>query len=471
MLTLPQTIIKNLISNDTFCRRALPFIKGEYFEDGVERKLFTKVSEFYTKFNALPTITAITLELDQDSNVTEDEFGKAQQILTDISNSKTKENDDWLVEHAEKFCKERSMVNAIMESIKVLDDVKSNKGNKQIAHIEQLVSDALSVSFDPDIGHDFFEDSDERFKEYHKVLDRLPFDLDKFNEVTNGGLPKKTLSVVIAGTNVGKSLCLCHFAAAALAKGKNVLYISMEMAETEVAKRIDANLLDLSLDDLKIVPIKTYENRMKKLKTQTTGKLRIKEYTTGSAHAGHFRHLIGELKLTKNFVPDLILIDYLTICASSRIKMSGGGGINTNTFFKMVAEEIRGLGQQFNVPVITAAQLNRTGYTSSDPGMGDIAEAFAIAQTCDWAITVITNEELEAKGQYLVKQVKSRLSDATKNSKFFVGVDRSKQRLFDLDVSVATDSVDDIDDGFSQVMTRSSSFGTKGKKDFSAFKF
>lgn len=468
MLTLPLTILKNLIFNDTFCRRALPFIKSEYFEDPVERQIFTKVYNFYTKFNNLPTTTALTLELDQDPSITEDQYTKAGEIFTNISSCKAKENDDWLTEQTEKFCKERSMVNAIMESIRVMDDIKNNKGNKQMAHIEQLVSDALSVSFDPDVGHDFLEDSSQRFANYHKVLDRMPFDLIKFNDVTNGGLPKKTLSVVIAGTNVGKSLCLCHFAAAALAQGKNVLYITLEMSEEETAKRIDANLLDIALDDLKIIPITTYESRMNKFKKQTIGKLRIKEYPTGSAHVGHFRHLIGELKLTKNFVPDLILIDYLTICASSRIKMSGGG-INTNTFFKMVSEEVRGLAQSCNVPIISAAQLNRTGYGSSDPGMGDIAEAFAIAQTVDWAITVISNDELAAKGQYLVKQVKSRISDASKNSKFFIGVDRSKQRLFDLS---AADAIDvNIDDSDPQTYSRSSTFGTKGKKDFSNFKF
>jgi replicative DNA helicase len=468
MLTLSQTIIKNLIFNDVFARRAAPFIKPEYFEDVTERHIFSKVQNFYVKYNNLPTVTAITLELDQETTVTEDQFRRAGEILTSIANSSSKENNDWLNEQTEKFCKERAMINAIMDSIKVMDDIKNSKGNKEIAHIEQLVTDALSVSFDPDIGTDYLGDSDARFKNYHLVLDRMKFDLLKFNEITNGGLPKKTLSVIVAGTNVGKSLCLCHFSAAALAQGKNVLYISMEMSEDEVAKRIDANLLDFTMEELKIIPKSSYDSRMNKLKSKTLGNLRIKEYSPGAAHSGHFRHLIGELKLTKNFVPDLICVDYLTICSSSRIKVSGGA--NTNTYFKMVAEELRGLAREQNCPLITAAQLNRGGFGSSDPGMDDLAEAFSISQTADWMVTIVRNEELDAKGQYMVKQIKSRLSDATSYSKFLIGVDRSKQRLFDLS---ATDAIDDVDlDPPSAQDPPWQTFKKKGsKKDFSSFNF
>lgn len=469
MLTLPQIILKNLLSNDDFCKKALPFVKEEYFEDSVEKQIYKKIHGFYTKFNSLPTTTSIILELDQDTNITEDQYKKAGDILDNISNCNTKENEDWLTEQTEKFCKERAMVNAIMESIGVMEDIKGNKGNKQIAYIEDLVRGALSVSFDPKLGHDFFGDSDQRFLSYHKVLDRLPFDLVKFNDVTNGGLPKKTLSVIIAGTNVGKSLCMCHFSAAALAIGKKVLYISLEMAEEEVAKRIDANLLDISLDDLKAVPDSTYKSRMKKLKSKTLGELRIKEYVAGNAHVGHFRHLLNELKLTKSFVPDLICVDYITICASSRVKMNGSG-MNSNSFYKMVTEELRGLGQEFNIPIISAAQLNRTGFGSSDPGLDNIAEAFSIAQTADWAIIVTTNEDLEAKGQYMVKQVKSRLSDATKKSKFFIGVDRSKQRLFDIANTDDTDGTSDSID-IPPPFTTNNSFRKSGKKDFSSFNF
>lgn len=470
MLTLPQIILKNLITNDTFAKRALPFIKDEYFEDQVEKQIFNKVYNFYVKFSNLPTTTALVLELDADTSVTEDQFTRAGEIFDEITKSTSKENDDWLVENTEKFCKERAMVNAIMESIRVMDDLKNNRGTKNIAAVEQLVVDALSVSFDPDIGHDYLNDADARFAEYHKVLDRLPFDLVKFNEITNGGLPKKTLSVIVGGVNVGKSLCLCHCAASALAQGKNVLYITMELAEEVVAKRIDANLLDINLDDLLIIPKSTYDSRIKKLKGSTTGKLFIKEYVSGSAHVGHFRHLLNELKLTKGFVPDFICIDSLNLCASSRVKISSNGSVNSNTYYKMVSEELRGLGQTVKVPILTATQFNRGGFASSDPGMDDMADSFAIAMTADWIISIVSNEELAAKNQYMVRQIKSRLSDSTKDSKFFIGVDRSKQRLFDITTSqaISSGSIDDEEESY----TSSSSFGTRNKKrDFSDFKF
>ena len=430
-MKLEQTILKNLIYNEDYLRKVLPFIKDEYFTDKTERMLFTEISEFVSRYNTTPTIEAIGLAVKERRNLSDDEVEKSESYLQEIALAKGEESKiQWLIEKSEAFCQERAIYNAVLGSISILDgkDKTNDKGA-----IPKILSDALAVTFDSSVGHDYLENSDERYEFYHRKEERIPFDLEFFNKITKGGLPSKTLNIALAGTGVGKSLFMCHCAAGAMSLGRNVLYITMEMAEERIAERIDANLLNVTVDDLNALPKEMYDKKIAKMKEKTTGKLIIKEYPTASASATHFRTLLNELNLKRSFVPDIIFIDYLNICCSSRIKP--GSNINSYTYVKSIAEELRGLAVEFGVPIVSATQTTRSGFTSSDPGLEDTSESFGLPATADLMFALITSEELEELGQLMVKQLKNRYSDPTMHKRFVIGIDRAKMRLYDVEQS------------------------------------
>ena len=428
-MKLEQTIIRNLIYNEEYLRKVLPFIKDEYFTDKTERMLFSEISEFVSRYNTTPTIEAIGLAVKERRNLTDDEVEKSESYLQEIALAKGEESKiQWLIEKSEAFCQERAIYNAVLGSISILDgkDKTHDKGQ-----IPKMLSDALAVTFDSSVGHDYLENSDERYEFYHRHEERIPFDLDFFNKITKGGLPSKTLNIALAGTGVGKSLFMCHCAAGAMSLGRNVLYITMEMAEERIAERIDANLLNVTVDDLNSLPKDMYDKKIAKMKEKTTGKLIIKEYPTASASATHFRTLLNELNLKRSFTPDIIFIDYLNICCSSRIK--AGANVNSYTYVKSIAEELRGLAVEFGVPIVSATQTTRSGYGSSDPGLEDTSESFGLPATADLMFALITSEELEELGQLMVKQLKNRYSDPTTHKRFVIGIDRAKMRLYDVE--------------------------------------
>ena len=430
-MRLEQTILRNLIYNEEYIRKVLPFLKDEYFTDSIEKTIFKELSSFVSKYNTTPTIEAIGLAIKERRNLSDAEVEKSESYLQEIALSKGEESKiQWLIEKSEAFCQERAIYNAVLGSISILDgkDKTNDKGA-----IPKILSDALSVSFDNSIGHDYLENSDERYDFYHRKEERIPFDLDMFNKITKGGLPIKTLNIALAGTGVGKSLFMCHCAAGNMSMGRNVLYITMEMAEERIAERIDANLLNVTLDNLLDLPKETYDKKVANLKNKVTGKLIIKEYPTASASALHFRTLLNELNLKKSFVPDIIYIDYLNICCSSRIKP--GSNINSYTYVKSIAEELRGLAVEFGVPIVSATQTTRSGFTSSDPGLEDTSESFGLPATADLMFALITSEELEELGQIMVKQLKNRYSDPTMHKRFVIGIDRAKMRLYDVEQS------------------------------------
>jgi len=429
-------ILKHLLNDDDYLRKTLPYLKAEYFSDRSELTLYKTITGYVDKYNKSPTREALNIELEEIGNLSDDEFKKCSQLVSELVIDQP-EDSDWLVDTTEKFCQEKAIYNAIMNSISILDgdDTKKDKGA-----IPELLSDALSVSFDPNIGHDFIEDAESRYDFYHKVEERIPFDLEYMNKITKGGLPKKTLNIILAGTGVGKSLAMCHMASANLLEGKNVLYITMEMAEEKIAERIDANLLNVTLDELKDLPKAIYDKKIERVKGKTSGKLIVKEYPTASAGTGHFRHLINELKLKRSFVPDVIYIDYLNICMSSRIR--GGAQVNSYTLVKAIAEEIRGLAVECNVPIVSATQTTRSGYSNSDVGLEDTSESFGLPATADFMIALISTEELEDLGQIMVKQLKNRYGDPNTYKRFVVGVDRAKMRLYDVEQSAQEDIVD-----------------------------
>lgn len=377
----------------------------------------------------MPPIAALQIALKQSSKLTEGELSKSLDLLKEISNDKTDQKIEWLLDTTEKFCQEKAVYNAIMDSIQILDGKDTNRGK---GAIPSLLSDALGVSFDPNIGHDYVDNYADRYDFYHRVEKRVPFDLDYFNRITKGGLPQKTLNIALAGTGVGKSMFMCHMSAAALLQNYNVLYITLEMAEERIAERIDANLLNVTLDDLMMMPKDMFEKRMQKLKEKVKGKLIIKEYPTASANASHFRALLNDLEMKKNFKPDIILIDYLNICASARIK--AGANVNSFTYIKAIAEELRGLAMERKVPIMSATQTTRSGFSNSDPGLEDTSESFGLPATADFMFALISNEELEQLGQIMVKQLKNRYGDLNKYKRFTVGVDRSKMKFFDLEM-------------------------------------
>ena len=462
-MKLEQTILKNLIYNEDFLRKTLPFIKEEYFTDRTDRAIFNEISKFTENYNSPPTIEALELAIREKRNLTDDELEKSDTCLQEIVKTKQEESKiEWLVDKTEKFCQEKAIYNAVLGSISILDgkDKTQDKGS-----IPKLLSDALAISFDNSVGHDYLENSDERYEFYHRQEERIPFDLDYFNKITKGGLPNKTLNIALAGTGVGKSLFMCHVAAGAMVQGKNVLYITMEMSEEKIAERIDANLLNVTIDDLVSLPKDLYDKKINRLREKTVGKLIIKEYPTASASSIHFRTLLNELNLKKSFVPHIIFIDYLNICCSSRIK--AGANVNSYTYVKSIAEELRGLAVEFGVPIVSATQTTRSGFSSSDPGLEDTSESFGLPATADLMFALISSEELEEMGQIMVKQLKNRYNDPTYFKRFTLGIDRSKMRLYDVEQS----SQDGItDSGQDKPLNTFGNREKPQKKSFDGFK-
>ena len=422
---IENTILNSLFFNEDFVRKAIPFIKPYYFSKRDERLLFIEVDKFIQKYNNLPTKETILIELNNRKDLNEEEY----KNVKDLVNSITKEDIDlqWLLDTTEKFCKDRAVHNAVLDGIKILDGKDKTRTPEALP---SLLGEALGVSFDKHVGHDYIEDAEARFDWYHTKEKRFPFDLSYFNRITKGGIPSKTLNIALAGTGVGKSLFMCHAASAFLTQGLNVLYITLEMAEERIAERIDANLFDVTIDDLHVMPKELYDNKVKKLENKTNGSLVIKEYPTASAHSGHFKSLLNELALKKSFKPDVIFIDYLNICASSRFR---GGNISSYFYVKAIAEELRGLAVEFDVPIFSATQTTRTGYVSTDIGLEDTSESFGLPATADFMFALMSNEELEGLGQMKVKQLKNRYNDPAINRSFIVGVDRAKMRLYDVE--------------------------------------
>ena len=435
MERIERTALRNLIHNEEYSRKVLPFIKEDYFSDRLERLLFKEIYRFITKFNALPTKEALSIEINDSKDITEDEYKKITDIIATLNPEKI--NLEWLVETTEKFCKDRAIHNAILSGIQIIDG-KDKKHTPE--YLPEMLSDALSVSFDQKVGHDYLLETKERFDFYKKKEERLELDLEYFNKITRGGIPSKTLNICLAGTGVGKTMFMTHLASSILLQNKNVLYITMEMAEERIAERIDANLLNVGMSDLEELPYQMYETKINKLQSKTTGQLIIKEYPTATAHTGHFKNLISELALKKSFKPDIVFVDYLNICASSRFK--SGANVNSYTYIKAIAEELRGLAVEHDIPIFSATQTTRGGYVSSDVGLEDTSESFGLPATADFMFALISSEELEEKNQIMVKQLKNRYNDPTLNRKFIVGVDRSKMRLYDVEQTAQTDLVD-----------------------------
>jgi replicative DNA helicase len=468
-MKIEQTILSSLIYDENYARRVLPFLNSEYFHDSTERLVFDQIDKFITKYNGLPTKDTLLIEIEKKDGIPENLYKNTIDFINDQLTYDAKDI-NWLVDSTEEFCQERAVYNAIMESINIIDG-KSKTGEK--GTIPTILSDALSISFDDHIGHDFLDNSDERYNFYNMKDERIPFDLDYFNKITRGGLPKKTLNVLLAGTAVGKSLAMCHFAAANLLDGRNVLYITLEMAEERIAERIDSNLLNIPLNELEGFPKNIYDEKITRLKKKTSGKLIIKEFPTATVGSAHFRHLFNELHLKKNFRPDIVYIDYINLCTSSRIKM--GSNVNSYSYIKAVAEELRGLAVEKNVPIVSATQLNRTGFSNSDPGLEDTSESFALPATVDFMVALISTEEMEQLGQIMVKQLKNRYNDPTQYRRFVIGVDRSKMRLFNTEQSAQGDIVDDrpvmdkSEFGERRADEENMKFMTKktGRKDFS----
>lgn len=436
-MRIESKILKHLLLDEDFTRKTLPFLKSEYFHDASDKTLFNQINDYVIKYNTLPTYESLVIEINS-KNLTESLHKDTVQKLDEITENKETSDTKWLIDAAEEFCKDKAVYNAIMQSIQILD--ASNKGTLDKGSIPTLLADALSVAFDNHIGHDFLDDADPRYDFYHKVEQRIPFDLDYLNRITKGGLPEKTLNIILAGTGVGKSLFMCHCAAANLTLGKNVLYITLEMAEERIAERIDANLLNIDLDKLVTLPKDSYMRKIDRLRSKTTGKLIIKEYPTATANVSHFKHLLNELKLKRQFIPDIIYIDYLNICSSSRIKQ--GANVNSYTYVKAIAEELRGLAVEMKLPVISATQTTRGGYDNSDVDLTDTSESFGLPATADLMFALISTEELADLNQIMVKQLKNRYSDPTTNKRFVVGVDRAKMKLYDVE-QVAQDGLMD----------------------------
>ena len=420
-------------------RKVLPFINPDYF-DGVYKGLFKEVTKFVAKYNKLPTLEAFKIELDEGNNLGEDNYRLATELLPNIFTPE-KEDLDWLVDRTEAWCQDRAVYNAVMESITIID---GKHATMQKNAIPDVLSKALGVTFDTNIGHDYLENVDERYDFYHEKEERLPFDLDYFNKITKGGLPNKTLNIALAGTGVGKSLFMCHQASGALSQGYNVLYITLEMSEERIAERIDANTLNVPMKELPDLSKKMYDKKIEKLKNKTKGKLIVKEYPTAAAHAGHFRHLLQELDIKKDFQPDIIFVDYLNICASHRIRP--GSGANSYTLVKSIAEELRGLAVEYDVPIMSATQTTRSGFGSTDIGLEDTSESFGLPATADMMFALITSDELEELDQLVVKQLKNRYNDPTIFKRFVIGVDRSRMKLYDCEQEAQEELIDSADD-------------------------
>ena len=453
-------ILQNLIYNEDYCRKSLPFIRNDYFDDFNEKIVFETIAEFIVQYDTLPTKEILSIEVEKRRDVTEDQFRELAQKISDL----TEKNVDyqWLINTTEKWCKDRAIYLALMESIQIADGSDSKKLPDSIPSI---LSDALSVSFDNNIGHDYLQDYEARYETYHRKEDKIEFDLDYFNKITKGGLPNKTLNIALAGTGVGKSLFMCHVASSVLLQGRNVLYITMEMAEEKIAERIDANLLNVNIQDICDLPKTMFDRKVTNLSKKTQGTLIIKEYPTASAHSGHFKSLLNELALKKSFRPDIIFIDYLNICASSRYR--GNSNVNSYSYIKSIAEELRGLAVEANVPIVSATQTTRSGYASSDVDLTDTSESFGLPATADLMFALISTDELQELGQIMVKQLKNRYNDPTIHKRFIVGIDRAKMRLYDCEQSAQDDI---LDNGQDEEYNNEES--TKSFKDkFGGFKF
>ena len=428
---IERTALRNLVFNEEYTRRVIPFIRKEYFEDRAERTIFEEIQKFVTEYNKNPTRETLEIDLQKRKDLNETEYNRIVDIIKSLNPQEV--DLDWLINTTEKFCKDRAIHNAVLDGIHIIEGKDKQRSPEAIPDI---LSDALAVSFDTSVGHDYLEDIDQRFDFYHTKEEKIPFDIDFFNKITKGGLPPKTLNVALAGTGVGKTLFMCHIASHILSMNKNVLYITMEMAEERIAERIDANLMNVSMEDLQSLNRKMFTDKLTKISTKTTGKLIIKEYPTASAHAGHFRTLINELALKKTFKPDIVFIDYINICASSRFKP--GANVNSYTYIKSIAEELRGLAVECNFPIVTATQTTRTGFVSTDVGLEDTSESFGLPATADLMFALISTEELEEAGQMMVKQLKNRYNDPTMNRKFVIGVDRARMKLYDVEQAAQT---------------------------------
>ena len=460
MQTIEKTTLSQLLHNENFNRKVIPFLKSEYFGERSEKILFEEINDFVDKYKNPPTKPALEIEIDKRKDLSEDEHKKVLELLSSLEDSKVEY--DWLVDTVEKFCKDKAVYNAVVDSIKVIDGKDKNRTQESIPSI---LSDALSVSFDSHVGHDYIEQSESRYDFYHKKEKKVEFDLDYFNKITKGGLPTKTLNIALAGTGVGKSLFMCHVAASTLMQGKNVLYITLEMAEERIAERIDANLMNITIDDLHSLPKKMFTDKIKKISKKTMGKLVIKEYPTASAHCGHFRSLVKELAIKKSFKPDIILIDYLNICASSRFK--GNASVGSYFYIKAIAEELRGFAVETNVPIMSATQTTRGAFASTDVGLEDTSESFGLPATADLMFALISTEELEDLNQLMIKQLKNRYNDPTMNKRFIIGIDRAKMKLYDVEQTAQGDIVDS---GQDEPVFDKSKFGTNmEKKNYDKF--
>ena len=435
MERIERTVLSNLIHNEEYTRRVLPFIKEEYFSDRLEKILFSEIYKFVNKYNGLPSKEALSIEMNGSKNVNEDEYKKVTDIISTLNPEPV--NMDWLRDTTEKFCKDRAIHNAILSGIQIIDG-KDKQHTPE--YLPEMLSSALSVSFDQKVGHDYLLETKDRFDYYRKKEERLQLDLEYFNKITRGGIPSKTLNICLAGTGVGKTMFMTHIASSILLQGKNVLYITLEMAEERIAERIDANLLNVGMSDLEELPYAMYETKINKLQSKTSGKLIIKEYPTASAHTGHFRSLLKELALKKSFKPDIVFVDYLNICSSARFK--AGANVNSYTYIKAIAEELRGMAVENDIPIFSATQTTRSGFVSSDVGLEDTSESFGLPATADFMFALISSEELDDKNQIMVKQLKNRYNDPTIYKRFIIGIDRAKMRLYDVEQVAQNDLVD-----------------------------
>lgn len=467
-MILEEQILGGILFNEEFARKVIPFLKTDYFRNGAQRAILQLTQAYLDKYNRMPNLAALSIELGNSTDLNQKEYDEALGIIGNLRAFDTVGTDfDWLADQTESFCQDRAVYNAIMESVQILEE-KSNQGR---GAIPKILQDALGVSFDNAIGHDYLEDASARFDFYHTVEERIPFDLEYFNKITGGGLPRRTLSVVMAATGVGKTLAMCHFAAANLMAGKNVLYITLEMAQERISERIDCNLLNLSVTELETLPKDDFVRKFSKLRERVSGKLIVKEFPTSSANAAHFRHLLNELKLKKNFVPDVIYVDYLNICASSRVKL--GNSVNSYTLVKSIAEELRALAMEFNVAIISATQTNRSGFDSSDVDMADVSESAGLPMTVDFMFAIMNTDELKKMGQMLVKQLKNRFRDVFLDEKFVIGVERSKFRLHDVEQAAQRGLSRPAETQMSEPSVPLNTFGHRetGRKDFGGFDF
>ena len=459
---IETTILKNLVQSEEFARKTIPFVKDEYFTEPDERIIFQEVKAYFEKYTNIPTAEALLINLDNNSKIPETVLKNAKTVCSNIQKDKEETPQKWLIDETEQWCKDRAIYIAVMESIEVID--KTSK--RSTGEIPELLKDALAISFDTHIGHDVLEDADARWEFYNTEEEKIPFDLEYFNKVTKGGLPNKTLNICLAGTGVGKSLFMCHMASSHLMMNKNVLYITLEMSEEKIAERIDANILNVPIQDLAGLNKSMYGKKVEKLKGKTTGKLIIKEYPTAAAHVGHFRHLLQELEIKKDFKPDMIFIDYLNICASHRIKP--GAGANSYTLVKSIAEELRGLAVEFDVPIMSATQTTRSGFGSTDVELTDTSESFGLPATADLMFALITSEELDELDQLVVKQLKNRYNDPTIFKRFVIGIDRSRMKLYDCEQEAQEELIESAVNDDVPVFDRGRNDGQK--RDFSSFK-